>query len=199
MLVIGIVGGVASGKSTVARLLGEHGAGVLDADRAGHEVLRLSRIEAAARERWGEEVFGPNGRIEREALARIVFAEEPDGLRERKYLEELTHPEIARRLKRQSELLAASGKAVAVLDAPLLLESAWDKLCEELIFVDAPVEARLTRAIGRGWSKEDFWARQRVQESLDRKRGRADVIIDNSGSPEQTRAQVEHYWQSRFG
>ncbi len=199
MQVIGLLGGVASGKSLVARLLVQQGAGLLDADRAGHEVLRLPRIEAAAKERWGKEIFGGDGRIDRAALGRIVFAAPPEGPRERTYLEQLTHPEIDRRLKRQSEAMVASGIAAAVLDAPLLLESGWDRLCEELVFVDAPVDVRLARAAARGWGKEDFWAREAVQESLDRKRGRADVIIDNSGSPEQTRAQIEHYWHSRFG
>ena len=199
MHVIGLLGGVASGKSLVARLLVQQGAGLLDADRAGHEVLRLPRIEAAAKERWGKDIFGGDGRIDRAVLGRIVFAGPPEGPRERTYLEQLTHPEIGRRLKQQSEAMVASGTAAVVLDAPLLLESGWDRLCEELVFVDAPVDVRLARAAARGWDKEDFWAREAVQESLDQKRGRADVTIDNSGSPEQTRAQIEHYWHSRFG
>ena len=199
MRVIGILGGVASGKSLAARQLVGLGAGLLDADRAGHEVLRLPRIKAAARARWGEAVFGPDGRIDRTRLAGIVFADPPGGPREREYLEQLTHPEIGRLLKQQMEQLAASGKPAAVLDAPLLLEAGWDKLCEKLVFVDAPREVRLSRAKARGWSEEDFAAREGVQESLDFKRGRADVEVDNSGSPEQTQAQLERFWQSLIG
>jgi len=196
MRIIGITGGVASGKSTVARLLERLGAGVLDADRAGHEALRLPHVEAAARRRWGEAVFGPEGRIDRTRLARVVFAPGPEGERERLYLEQLTHPEIARFLRLQADALAAAGTTVAVLDAPLLLEAGWKDLCEKTVFVEAPPEARLSRALARGWDKEDFAAREDAQESLQRKRGRADVIIDNSGPPERTQAQVERFWAS---
>ncbi len=199
MHVIGILGGVAGGKSLVARLLTRLGAGLLDADRAGHEVLRIPQIEAAARERWGGKVFGPDNRIDRARLAQVVFAPPPEGPRERRYLEQLTHPEIGRLLRGQADVLAASGTAVAALDAPLLLEAGWDKLCRRLVFVDAPRQERLVRAMARGWSEEDFAAREGVQESLDFKRGRADVVVDNSGSPEQTEAQVEGLWQSLIG
>ena len=196
MQIIGITGGVASGKSTVARLLEERGARLLNADRAGHEVLRLPRVETAVRERWGEAIFGLDGRIDRARLARIVFASGAEARQEREYLEQLTHPEIARLLKQQVESLAAAGVSVAVLDAPLLIEAGWDQWCEKTVFVEAPCEVRLARAIARGWSKEDFAARENVQESLDRKRVRADVIIDSSGSLGRTRAQVEQFWAS---
>ena len=198
MQVIGLLGGVASGKSLVAEQLAALGAGVLDADRAGHEALTLPWIEAAARQRWGAAAFGADGRIDRARLARIVFAAPPDGPPEREYLEHLTHPEIGRLLRQQAEALSAAGKAVAVLDAPLLLEALWDKLCDRLVFVDAPRQARLARALARGWTEEDFAARERAQESLDAKRKRADVVVDNSGSPQQTQAQVERFWHSLF-
>jgi dephospho-CoA kinase len=199
MYLIGVLGGVAAGKSLVARQLARLGAGLLDADRAGHEVLRLPEIEAAVRQRWGAGVFDGEGRIDRERLARIVFADPPDGPRERKHLEQLTHPQIGRLLSRQAEALARSGSAAAVLDAPLLLEAGWDKLCGKLVFVDAPRQVRLSRALARGWSRENFEAREEAQESLDFKRKRADVVVDNSGSPEQIQAQVERFWQSLFG
>ena len=77
-----------------------------------------------------------------------------------------------------------------------LPEAGLDKLCDKLIFVDAPPEVRLQRAMARGWRKEDFTAREDAQKSLDFKRNRADVVIDNSGSPEQTQAQVQRLWQT---
>jgi dephospho-CoA kinase len=199
MHVIGILGGVAAGKSLVARQLDALGAGLLDADRAGHEVLRLPQIEAAARERWGPAIFGRDGRIDRRRLGGIVFADPPQGIRERAYLEQLTHPEIGRMLAQQAEAVAAAGKPAAVLDAPLLLEAGWDKLCEKLVFVDAPREVRLARALARGWTSEEFASREGAQESLDSKRERADVVVDNSGSPQQTQAQVEQFWQALTG
>ena len=196
MRIIGITGGVASGKSLVARQFARLGAGALDADQTGHEVLRLPHVEAAARRRWGEAVFALDGRIDRARLARIVFAAGAEAPKEREYLEQLTHPEIARLLKRQTESLAATGVLLAVLDAALLLEAGWDQWCEKIVFVEAPREMRLARAVACGWSKEDFAAREGAQESLDRKRASADVTIDNSGSPERTQAQVEQFWAS---
>ena len=199
MHIIGILGGVASGKSLVAQHFQQLGAGLLEADRAGHEVLKKPEIEAAARRRWGPEIFGPDGQIDRLRLAQIVFAATSEATRERKYLERLTHPEIQRMLGHQAETLAAEGCVAAVLDAPLLLEAGWDTLCDTLIFVDSPRPLRLARAIARGWNEEDFAAREGAQKSLNSKRGRADVVIDNSGSPESTRAQIEHFWHTLVG
>ncbi len=199
MYVIGILGGVASGKSLVARQLAELGAGVLDADRAAHEVLRDAATERTARQRWGEAVFGPDGRIDRSMLAKIVFAPPPKGLEERGYLEKLIHPEVGRRLQEEARQLADRGVPAAALDAPLLLEAGWGSLCDRLLFVDAPRLQRLARAKARGWSEADFSAREGAQESLDSKRNRADVVVDNSGTPEETRAQLERFWRSLIG
>ncbi len=199
MKVIGILGGVASGKSLVARELVCLGAGLLDADRAAHEVLRMPQIEAAVRSRFGAGVFGPDGRIDRGRLAEIVFAGPPKGPQERKHLEALSHPEIGRLLAGEAERLRAAGCLAAALDAPLLLEAGWDKLCDTLVFVDAPRGLRLARALERGWSEADFAGREGAQESLDGKRRRADAVIDNSGSPDATRVQVERFWQALVG
>jgi len=198
MKILGLLGGVASGKSLVSRQLAEMGAVVLDADRAGHEALRLPETEKAARERWGDAVFGPDGHIDRSRLAKIVFAAPPDGPRERKFLEKLTHPEIGRRLLAETEAEKANSP-LAVLDAALILEAGWDKLCNCFAFIDVPREVRLARALQRGWTEGDFTAREAAQESLDSKRARADVIIDNSGSAEHTLAQVQRLWQFLVG
>ena len=83
-----------------------------------------------------------------------------------------------------------------MLDAALIFEAGWDKLCSKLAFVEAPRDVRLARAVARGWKQEDFAAREDAQECLDSKRRRADVIIDNSGLPERTEAQVEQLFHS---
>jgi dephospho-CoA kinase len=195
MRIIGIVGGVASGKSLVAAQFAQLGAGVLDADRAGHEALRLPEVEAAVRKRWGDDVFGPDGHVDRTRLAKIVFSGK-DAQHERGHLEQLLHPEIGRLIQQQSEALAAAGANIAVLDAPLLIEAGWDNFCEKIVYIDAPRSLRCQRAAARGWSEEDFTAREGAQDSLDRKRSRVDVTIDNSGPPERTLAQVEQFWES---
>jgi dephospho-CoA kinase len=198
MKILGLLGGVASGKSLVARHFAALGALVLDADRAGHEVLRSAEVEAAARQRWGDAVFGPDGHIDRSQLAKVVFAPPPDGPREREYLENLAHPRIGRVLLAQAEDCRPV-PPLAVLDAPLILEAGWDKLCDRLAFVDVPREVQLARALERGWTEEEFAAREAAQESLDSKRRRADLIIDNSASAEHTQAQVERIWKSLVG
>lgn len=196
MRILGILGGVASGKSFVACQFAQRGAAVLDADQAGHQALRLPHVKTAARQRWGATIFDPHGEIDRRRLAQIVFAAGPQGELERNYLEQLTHPEIARLLEQQAESLRASGVQLAILDAAVMLEAGWNKMCEKLVFVDAPRDVRLARALERGWTKEDFDAREGAQESLDRKRSLADEVIDNAGPPERTQAQIDRLWAS---
>lgn len=196
MRIIGLLGGVASGKTLVAQELGRLGAGILDADQAGHQVLQMPHIRVAIRARWGPEVFGPDGQVDRAQLARRVFGPSSQADQDRQYLQQLTHPEIGQLLRQQAQRLAEVGCPAAVLDAPLLLEVGWDRWCDKLVFVDAPVELRRARALQRGWSAEEFAAREAAQWPLDQKRLRADIIIDNSGSVEHTRMQVLQFWQS---
>lgn len=192
--VIGLVGGIASGKSRVAQELARRGAVVLDADRAGHAVLQLPAVEQAARERWGDAIFDTAGHIDRKQLAAIVFARTPEGRDELAALERLTHPLIAERLDEQLQEAARQGATVAVLDAPVLLKAGWDRFCDRIVFVDSPREQRLARARERGWSEEQFTEREAAQESLDFKAARADVTIDNSGDLAQLSAQVAQLW-----
>jgi dephospho-CoA kinase len=196
MKIIGLLGGIASGKSLVAEQFCRLGAGLLDGDRAGHEVLLLPDVEQLVRERWGNRVFGPDGHVDRKALGRIVFEPSDTGRRELEYLERITHPRIGDRLRQQAAELAVAGRSVAVLDAPVMLKAGWDTFCDHIVFVEAPKGVRRTRATARGWRQEDIAAREAVQEPLAVKRQRADFIIDNSGNPDQTLAQVERLWQA---
>jgi dephospho-CoA kinase len=200
MKVIGILGGVASGKSFVAEQLKKLGAVVLDADACGHEVLREPEVIEALRDRWGDDVISADGQIDRAAVASIVFVDTKEGRRELEFLEKLTHPKIGERLRQRLDELAVAGQTPAVvLDAPVMLKAGWDGHCDRIVFIDAPREVRLARARQRGWNEEVFSAREAAQESLDAKRECADVVIDNSGSTELTQAQIEHLWQSLAG
>ena len=157
---------------------------MLDADRAGHEVLRTPEVEEAARRRWGDRRVRPRRPDRPRAGWRgSCFAASPEDRREREYLEQLTHPEIATALAARAETLAAGGSPAAVLDAPLLVEAGWDTLCDTLVFVDCPRRCGWRGRRARGWSEEDFAAREGAQESLDLKRQPADVVVDNSGLP----------------
>ena len=141
MKTIGIVGGVASGKSTVAKMLVELGAGILDADRTGHAVINEDAdVRAAILKRWGDAVFTAEGKIDRAAVAARVFAE--DGRRdpELQFLQELLHPRIGVRLQEMGEKFDAAGKPAVVLDAPLLIEAGWKPFCDLVVMVDSPAK-----------------------------------------------------------
>lgn len=196
MLVIGLIGGVASGKSWVAREFQQLGAVVLDADRLGHEVLTDSDLQAAVRNRWGAAVFHSTGEVDRAAIARIVFAPPPNGPPELAFLEGLTHPRIAAKLQAEMERLKAEKSTPAViLDAPILLKAGWNRFCDQVVFVEASHDVRLARATQRGWTVEQFAAREQAQESLEYKRSQATIVIDNSGTAENTRQQVAKVWR----
>lgn len=198
--IIGIAGGIASGKSLVTEQLKGHGAAVISADEAAHKVLELEEVKQQARKRWGDAIFTPDGRIDRQAVGRIVFAAPPDGPREREFLEQLTHPRIGEIIGQQlDELAARGGPAAIVLDVPLLFESGWNRICDTIIFVDAPRLLRQSRAAARGWSGEEFDRRESTQQSPEAKRARADVVIDNSTSREAVAAQIDRFWQSLLG
>jgi len=197
---IGIAGGIASGKSFIAKQLGRQGAALVSADEIAHEVLKLADVKALARERWGDAIFSSDGQIDRESLGKIVFAAPPDGPRELKYLESLTHPTIGELVRERIAAIHDEGKAPAiVLDVPLLFESHWNEFCNTLIFVDAPPEVRLARAAARGWSPAEFARREGTQKAPESKRSQADVVIDNSGSPESAQTQVNLFWKSLVG
>ena len=195
--IIGIVGGIASGKSLIAGQFERQGAAVVSADALAHEVLKFDEVKRRARVRWGDAVFSADGEIDRSALAKIVFAPPPDGPRELIHLEQLTHPEIGRLARERLQALGRENAVPAVvLDVPLLFESGWNKFCDKIVYVDAPRETRLWRALGRGWTREEFDRRETAQQSLETKRDQADLVIDNSGSPQLTQAQVDRYLQS---
>jgi dephospho-CoA kinase len=196
MKILGLLGGIASGKTTVAEIFRKLGAAVLDADRAGHEVLRLPQVRAAIGGRWGREVIGEDGEVDRKTLAKIVFAQPPDGPRELAELERITHPEIRQRLKAEAEQMARRGVPLVILDAPVMLKAGWEQLCDSLAFVDAPPEQRLARARQRGWTPEEFHRREAAQEPVEEKRRRADFVLDNSRDVSYIQSQVDRCWQT---
>jgi dephospho-CoA kinase len=196
MKTIGIVGGVASGKSAVAKLFVELGAGLLDADRAGHEVLAHdAKVQEALVSRWGPSVLAPDGSIDRAAVAACVFAPGDKAEGERKFLESVLHVRIRQQLDTERSKYAAAGCPAVVLDAPLLLEAGWGPLCDLLVMVDSPQSARLARALERGWTKEEFFRRESAQWSVDDKRRQANVLVTNDGTLDELREAVREVWQ----
>jgi dephospho-CoA kinase len=188
--VLGLVGGIGAGKSTVAGALARHGGRIVAADPLGHEALERPDILARVAEIWGERgILTPDGKVDRKKFGRIVF---PSPV-ERSRLEHLVHPYIEQRIREEiDKAVADPAVKFVVLDAAIMLEAGWDGVCDKLIYVDAPRPVRLERVRRqRKWTDQDLANREAVQMPADRKRERADVVIDNGGLPEATIAQVD--------
>jgi dephospho-CoA kinase len=173
--IVGLLGGVGSGKSTIASLFARHGAVVLDADALAHGCLKEGAIRDAVAARFGAAVLRDDGEIDRPALGRIVFGD-PGA---RAALEALVHPCVRRELAARLAAPVAARAPLVVLDVPLLLESPLDALCDTRVFVSASRETRLTRVATRGWSGEELDRREAAQAPLDAKRAAAAHQLDN--------------------
>ncbi len=184
-MVLGLLGGVASGKSAVAGLFEEAGARVLDADKMAQSVLDQPEVAAQVEEKLGPGLLGPQGKIDRKALAQKVFRSEGA----RKALEALIHPKVLAWIEEELARLR-KGPNLVVLDVPLLLETGLDGECDALVFVETPEEAREKRAHLRGWPPGERKRREKTQLPLETKRNKADYILNNSGSLDETRKQV---------
>ncbi|WP_049570339.1 dephospho-CoA kinase [Streptomyces sp. SBT349] len=191
MLNVGLTGGIGAGKSEAVRLLAAHGAVVVDADRIAREVVEpgtpgLAAVVAA----FGEEILTAEGRLDRERLGRIVFAD-----RERlQRLNALVHPLVARRSAEVSA--AAPPDAVVVHDVPLLAENGLADRYEVVVVVDASEAARLDRLTRlRGMSEEDARSRMAAQATREARLAVADLVLDNDGTVEELAAQVDEVWR----
>lgn len=183
---IGLTGGIASGKSSVGRLLAARGLPLLDADVYAREVLAPESPGAqAVLERYGAGVRAPGGEIDRAALGRIVFG---DG-DERRWLEDLVHPLVRKRF--EAELRELAAEPLVVLVVPLLFEARLEALCSEVWLVDCDETQQLQRLVARdGLGEADARARLAAQWPLARKRQLADVVLNNRGKPKQLAAEV---------
>jgi dephospho-CoA kinase len=196
MLVLGIAGGIASGKSEVGKLFESLGAARIDADQIGHDVLADPDVKEALRGRWGNEILDERGNVVRSKVAPIVFGESEQSRHELKFLESWSHPRIRRVIEQKIEELRRQKVIATVLDAALLFETGWNRLCDHVVFADVPLETRCQRAQRRGWSRDDLLTRERSQMPVDEKKVQCDIVIDNSGTLEQTRQQVLKFWRS---
>lgn len=194
MHLIGLTGGIATGKSTVAAELARHGATVIDADALAREVVEPG--EAALDEiaaRFGGEVISPDGRLDRAGLGSIVFAD-PEARRD---LERITHPRVRDLMQRRIAAALAADADLIVAEVPLLFETKSEALYEGVMVVFAPAAVQLERLMARDGIDEAA-ARQRLwaQIPIDEKRARATWVIDNSGSVDATHEQVTRWWDA---
>jgi len=186
--IIGIAGGIGSGKSTVARRFGEIGCLVIDSDEQVRQAYKDPEVLLQLRSWWGREVLLPDGSADRSAIAKIVFAD--PGQRER--LEEMIHPKV-NELRHQKMLLHANDPQVLAIvwDTPLLFEVGLNRHCDAVVFVDCPLAIRLKRVKDdRKWGPEELARREKLQWPLDRKREISDYSIDNTADADNVRGQV---------
>jgi len=187
--IIGLLGGVGSGKSSVARILESLGATVVDADRITGECLDDPKVRQKIESSFGKQVIGDSGSVNRKVLADLVFTDE----RNRQELHTIIHPEIRERMREQIDRVRSLDRSVwIVIDAPLLFESPFKAECDLLIMVQVPLETRVERVKAeRGWSGEELERRESTQTSLEEKARAAHVVVDNSGSLEDLEKRVE--------
>jgi dephospho-CoA kinase len=192
MRLIALTGNIASGKSTVASMLAERGATIIDADILARDAVRagspaLGRIT----ERWGDGVLGKDGSLDRDALRAIVF----DSQTELDALNEIVHPEVQRLRKVEADAAQKSGARVVVSVIPLLFERHLADEFDTIILVDAPRSLRLERIVrDRGLDEAEAMKMIAAQMPADLKRARANYVIENDGSLDSVREQVDRLW-----
>ena len=178
--VIGILGGIGAGKSTVAGEFTAMGCALVDGDAIGHELLEDEEVKQVLRKRWGRSVFKPGGAVDRQAVAGRVFNDP----KELAALDAIMQPRIRRRMEQQIAAFRSDPKIPAVvMDAAIMFEAGWDDLCTHLVFVEAPAEQRAIRVKQmRGWDESAWASREKSQISLDSKSKRCYFKIENSSS-----------------
>lgn len=192
MLIIGLTGGIGSGKSTVAEMLRRLGAVVINSDQVAHEAyLPHQNMWPQVVDAFGTDILGEGDVIDRRKLGALVF-QDPAA---RHRLEEIVHPWTYQRVVELLAELAQQDAAVVVLEVPLLIEAGWDRLVDQVWVTYAPEEIVLQRLQQRdGMTPEQALARMRAQIPAEERLQRADVAIDTSGSVADVRAQVRQLW-----
>jgi len=176
--VIGIAGGIGSGKSSVARALASLGALVSDSDLQIRAALETKDVQETLRKWWGESVMGAGGEVDRSAIAKIVFRDSD----ERQRLETMLHPYALRARTALVERAELEDAPAVVVDAPLLFEAGLDGECDAVVFVDTPREIRAARLREtRGWDENELIRREKAQLPLEHKRSNSDHVIINEG------------------
>jgi dephospho-CoA kinase len=194
MVIAGLTGGIATGKSTVSRFLRELGAHIVDADRIARDVVCCGQPAwEEIKEQFGEEILLDNGEIDRTKLGRIVFYDEG----KRAALERIIHPEVSRVMEDEvREITSKDPIAVVILDVPLLIEITMDRGLNQVIVVYCPEDIQIQRLMERDQiNREDAMARVRAQIPIEEKKLHATILIDNSFSLDETRKQVEQAYK----
>lgn len=195
MLVIGLTGGIGSGKTTVSGFLEELGAEVIDADKVGH-VTYLPDMPAWRDliDTWGEDLLQPNREIDRKKLGAIVFSD-PANLEK---LNSIVHPRMRDIMNDRIEAFRGEGKRVVVVDAAILIEAKWTSLVDEVWVTAAPEEVVVQRVMARnGWEEEQVRSRMASQMPAEERQSYADVVIDTDATLDEVRERVRAAFEAR--
>ncbi|HUU62841.1 MAG TPA: dephospho-CoA kinase [Dehalococcoidia bacterium] len=194
MVVIGLTGGILSGKSTISRMLAEKGAVIMDADKIGHEAYKpRTKTWQELRDAFGDGILKKNGEIDRKRLGEIVFAD-PDTLIR---LNRIVHPRMREMMREEIDCLKVEGVDVVVLEAAVLIEASWTDLVDEVWVAVAPEQVVVKRLEERGGlSEEQARARIRSQISTEERAKHADIIIDTDCELSEVRARIEELWET---
>ena len=188
-MVVGLTGSIGGGKSTAAGMLRALGCLVIDSDAEAKAALDRPEVRSTLVAWWGESILDAAGKVDRKAVAAIVFAKRE----ERERLERLVHPLVRKSrvgLIAGAAAVGAGGASMVVVDVPLLYEAGVDAECDAVIYVDAPREARLERVKSRGWDEAELSRREAAQWPVADKKRRADERIENAGTVEDLRHAV---------
>ena len=192
MKIIGLTGGIGSGKSTVAGFLEELGAMVLDADKIGHDILQTNtEVQQGIVEYFGKQVLDTQGQISRKKLADIVFKDRES----LKKLNLITHPHIHRRIQGELDAYQKQGVQVVVIDAPLLIEAGWSTRADETWVTIAPKETIIERLEKRGLSREDILARMNMQRLPEERMKAAKIAINTNVPLEDLKKAIIDLWK----
>lgn len=188
MRVIGLTGGIASGKSTVTQLLRQNHIPVLDADAIAWQLAQPERaLWQAYVEHYGDRVLLPDRQLNRQAVADIVFSQ-PE---EKQWMDGMAHPIIKKEIQKQLSAAAQAGERLAVLDVPLLYEAGWDNMVDQVWLVYVNKEVQLQRLMARnGYSRQEALRRISAQMPLEEKRKKAQAVLDNNGTRQELEAMV---------
>lgn len=193
---IGLTGGIATGKSTVSRMLASLGAAIIDADVIAREIMEPGHpVLARVVEHFGQAVLNPDGTLNRKELGAIVFAD----VKQRQVLNDLTHPVIRSEITaRMRALEAEDPHRLVVCDIPLLYESGQEGLYEQIMVVYVPREVQRKRLMERDHlTLEQADSRLAAQMDIELKKSKADILIDNRYGPEETKRQIEEFWREK--
>src|ERR1043165_5764610 len=189
--IIGIVGGIGSGKSVVAEAMRKFGGYLIAADQLGHEALEHPENKSRLIQHFGTRIVDDQGRLDRKKLGRIVFADAA----ELQALEAVVLPYIETRIREEISRAQSDPKfRFVILDAAIMVEKGWDQFCDKIVYVDAPQSLRHARLNEkRGWDDKEIARRERKQISADKKRLRADTVVVNDEDFEKVSRQVQEF------